>query len=260
MSKIEIGLSMLFCLSKPFSFLIKRLREVDVQHVELLDEGLHTLNSRRIKALRRVAQSFDLELTLHAPFADINIASPTPILQRAILKRLKKSINYAGKLDCQLWVFHPGLKTGVSYFYPRLDWQLNIRSVRALLRIAREHEVEIAIENVPEPHPFLMKSVQDFSRFYSELGEHIGMTLDIAHANLNHQIGEFITRFSDRILHIHASDNDGFNDVHLGIGYGNIDWTSVVKAIKKVGYSNLVMLESIEHVTESLEILRKAFN
>ena len=256
-SKTKIGLSMLFCFGEPFSSLVKRLLEVDVHYVEVIDESLHALNSRRVNALRRVAQSRNIELTLHGPFADINIASPSPILRRIILKRLEKSISYARQLGCRLWVFHPGLKTGVSEFFPGLDWQLNMESVRVLLAAARKHGVEIAIENVPEPHPFLMKSVQEFSRFYSEFDEEIWMALDIGHANLNHQVQEFITKFSNKIVHIHASDNNGIQDSHLGIGHGTVDWTSVAKAIKKVGYDNLIMLESIEHVEESLQTLRK---
>jgi sugar phosphate isomerase/epimerase len=257
MSKPKIGLSMLFCLGEPFKSLMKRLREVDVSHVELLDEGLHRLENKRIETLKGIAESQDLKLTLHSPFADINIAAPNPVLRKTILKLQKKSIVHAHQLDCQVWVFHPGLKTGVSYFYPGKDWQLNLESVRTLLRFAREHDVEIAIENVPEPPPFLMKSVEDFSRFYNELGEDIGLTLDVAHANLSNEIQDFITRFSDKIVHMHVSDNDGNSDSHLGIGHGNIDWKTVAKMINRIGYSNLVMLESINHVDESLQTLRR---
>ncbi len=256
---MEIGLSMLFCLGEPFRSLVRRLREVDVSHVELLDEGLHRLENERIKALKKVAESQDLKLTLHSPFADINIAAPNPVLRKTILKLQKKSIVHAHQLDCQVWVFHPGLKTGVSYFYPGKDWHINLESVRTLWRFARKHDVEIAIENVPEPPPFLMKNVEDFSRFYDELGEDIGLTLDVAHANLNNEIQEFIMRFSDKIVHVHVSDNDGTSDSHLGIGYGNIDWERVAGMIKEVGYSNVVMLESVEHVEESLQTLRKLF-
>lgn len=259
LGKPQIGLSMLFCLGEPFPSLLKHLQKVDVCHVEILDEGSHTLNSRRVKALKRVAQSKDLDLAVHAPFAGINIALPSPVLRRTILKRLKKSIFYAGQLDCRLWLFHPGLQTGVSHFYPGLDWQLNLDSVRALLRIAREHGVEIAIENVPEPYPFVMKSVQDFSRFYDELNDDIGLVLDVAHANLNRQIQDFIRQFSEKIIHIHVSDNNGAHDLHLGIGYGTIDWERVAKAVKEAKYSNVIMLESIEYVEESLQTLRKLF-
>ena len=258
-SEIDIGLSMLFCLGEPFPSLLRRLYEVDVRRVEILDEGLHALSSKRVRALKRVTQSRGLELTLHAPFADINIASPNPSLRRVILRRLEKSILYARQLGCRLWVFHPGLKTGASYFYPGLDWQLNLGSIRTLLEVARRHDVEIAIENVPEPYPFLMKSVDDFSRFYNELGEDIRFVLDIGHANLNHQIQEFITQFSDKIVYMHVSDNDGTHDSHLGIGHGTINWASVAEAIKEIKYDKVVMLESIEYVEESLQILRKLF-
>jgi len=259
MPKPEIGLSMLFCLGESFPSLLKHLREVDVRHVEIVDEGSHTLNKRRTKSLKKVADSHDLDFVVHAPFAGINIAVPNPALHRAILKRLEKSIFCAGQLDCRLWLFHPGLQTGVSHFYPGRDWQLNLDSVRTLLKIARKEGVEIAIENVPDPYPFVMKNVQDFSRFYDELDDNIGMVLDIAHANLNHQIQDFIRRFPEKIVHIHVSDNDGAHDLHLGIGYGNIDWESVAKEIKKIEYDNIIMLESIEYVEESVQTLRKLF-
>jgi len=255
----QIGLSMLFCLGEPFPLLLKHLQKVDVRHVEIIDEGSHALNGRRVEALKRVAQSKDLELAVHAPFAGINIALSGPVLRRAILKRLKKSIFYARQLDCRLWLFHPGLQTGVSHFYPGLDWQVNLDSVRELLKTGRKESVEIAIENVPEPYPFILKSVQDFSRFYDELNDDIGLVLDLAHANLNHQIQDFIRQFSEKIVHMHVSDNDGTYDMHLGIGYGTIDWENVAKEIKKAEYGNVIMLESIEYVKESLETLRKLF-
>jgi len=258
-TKPQIGLSMLFCLGEPFPSLLKHLQKVDVRHVEIVDEGSHTLNDRRVKALKKVAQSKDLDIAVHAPFAGINIALPSQVLRRAILKRLKRSISYAGQLDCRLWLFHPGLQTGVSHFYPGRDWQLNLDSVRALLKIGRKEGVEIAIENVPEPHPFILKSVQDFSRFYDELNDDIGLVLDVAHANLSRQIQDFLRQFSEKIVHMHVSDNDGAYDLHLGIGYGSIDWESVAKAVKEAKYGNVIMLESIEYVEESLQTLRKLF-
>ncbi len=257
--KPEIGLSMLFCLGESFPSLLKHLREVDVRHVEIVDEGSHALSNRRIKSLKKMTEAHDLDFVVHAPFAGINIAVPSPVLRRTILKRLEKSVFYAGQLDCRLWLFHPGLQTGVSHFYPGRDWQLNLDSVRTLLKIGRKEGVEIAIENVPEPFPFVMKNVQDFSRFYKELDDDIGMVLDVAHANLNRQIQDFIRQFSEKIVHMHVSDNDGAHDLHLGIGYGSIDWETVAKEIKKAEYSNVIMLESVEYVEESLQTLRKLF-
>jgi len=253
---MKTGLSTLFCLGEPFSSLLKRLEEFDVKYVELLDEGLHTLSDKRVKALKKVAVSRDLEFTVHAPVADINIASPNAVLRRAMLRRLKKSIAYSRELDCRLWIFHPGLKTGISCFYPGLDWRVNLHSVRDLLKIAGKRGVEISVENVPEPLPFLLKSVKDFSRFYSELGDDLGLTLDVGHANINHQIDDFIGKLASRIVHVHVSDNNGDNDTHLGLGRGTVKWRSVADSLKRIRYKGVVTLESIEHIEESLQILQ----
>jgi sugar phosphate isomerase/epimerase len=256
---VEIGLSMLFCLGEPFNSLVKRLQKIDVGCVELLDEGLHSLNSKRVKTLKKLSISHGFELTLHAPFVDMNIASPNPVFRRTILRQLRKSIFYASQLDCRMWVFHPGKRTGVSPFYPGLDWELNIDAINELLKTAKEHGVPIAVENLPEPFPFLMKSVEDFSRFYNDFQGDLGLTFDIGHTNMNKQIIDFITRFSSKIVHIHAHDNEGIQDSHLGIGYGNIPWKKVAEAIKKSEYHGTVMLESVDHVRESLKTLRKLF-
>jgi len=259
MAKPEIGLSMLYCLNEPFKSLLKRLPKVTVNHIELADEGLHTLNKRRIKKLKEAAKANNLDFVVHAPWAGTNIATPSPDLRRAVLKRLTKSIVYAEQLDCRLWLFHPGSRTGLSHIYPGKDWQQNLESVRTLLRVARREGVEIAIENTPEPFPSLMKSVEDFHRFYEDLGDDIDMVLDVAHANLNNQIQDFFTQFSKKIVHIHVSDNDGANDLHLGIGYGSIDWENVAKLVKEAEYSNLIIIESTEHVKESVQFLRRFF-
>ena len=259
MVKPEIGLSMLYCLDEPFNAALKHLPEVNVKHIELPDEGLHTLNKRRVKRLKKAAKEHGLEFVVHAPWAGINIATPSPAVRHAVLKRLTKSIVLAGQLDCRLWLFHPGSKTGLSHIYPGKDWQLHLESVHTLLAVARKEGVDIAIENTPEPFPSLMKSVDDFHMFYTDLGDDLGMVLDVAHANLNNQIQAFLEQFSKKIVHMHVSDNDGANDLHMGIGHGNIDWQNVAKLVKEADYGNLIAIESTDHIEESLQVLRRLF-
>lgn len=259
MSKPEIGLSMLYCIKKPFGTVLNNLTNLNIKHVELVDEGLHALNNKRVSNLKEIANTYNLEFVIHAPWAGINIATPDIALRNATLKRLEKSIVIAGKLECRLWVFHPGSKTGLSQFYPGKDWKQNLLSVHKLLKIAKKEDVEIAIENTPEPFPSLMKSVVDFQKFQKDLNKKIGIVLDVAHANLNNQIPFFIEQFPKNIVHIHVSDNNGNADMHLGIGYGSIAWKKVAKLVNEIGYSHLIMIESTEHITESLYFLQKIF-
>ncbi len=255
MPKPKIGLSMLYTLGEPFNTMIKQLTTVKTPYIEIMDEGLHTLNKQRVQTLNETAKSYGLTYTLHSPFADINIASPSKHMLNASLKRLKQSMAYANALNAKLWVFHPGMKTGISTFYPGKDWAQNIQSIRQLHKTAEEYNVQIALENMPEPFAFTMKNVEHFTQFYKETGLNTNMVLDVGHANINPQITLFLQTFRDKIVHIHASDNMGETDQHLGIGYGKITWSQFAQALKEIAYNKTVIVESVEHVEESLQKL-----
>ena len=259
MVKPEIGLSMLYCLDEPFKKMTKHLIKAETAYIEIVDDGFHTLNKQIVSILKNVGESYGLKYSVHAPFADINIASPSKPMLKAMLKRLEKSISYASDLNAYVWVFHPGLETGVSMFYPGMGWLQNLKTAGLLLKIASDYGVKIVIENVPEPYPFLMKSVEDFTKFYDEINEDIGLAFDVGHANLNGQIERFLTIFAGKIVHIHAHDNDGKSDQHLGIGYGNIDWKKVANLLKRISYDKLVIIESFEHIEESMHKLKQLF-
>lgn len=257
MTDPKVGLSMLFCLGEPFKKMTERLVEADTAHIELVDEGFHTLNIKRVRILNELAASHGFKYTVHAPFADVNIASPSKTILNAILKRLKRSIVYANALDAKVWVFHPGLRTGVSSFYPGMDWIQNQKTACLLFEFARNHGMSATIENVPEPFPFIVKSVEDFEKFYSEASEDIKLAFDIGHANINGQTERFMTTFSDKIAHIHAHDNHGKSDQHLGIGYGTTNWQKVADLVRNISYNKVIIIESVEHVKESMDRMKR---
>jgi sugar phosphate isomerase/epimerase len=255
MPKPKIGLSMLYTLGEPFNKMIQRLATVKTPYIEIVDDGLHTLNKNRVQILDEAAKSYGLTYTVHSPFADINIASPSKPLLNASLKRLTQSLAYTNALNATLWVFHPGIQTGISMFYPGKYWKQNNKSIRLLHKAAEEYGVKTALENVPEPYPFIMKSVEHFTKFYNETSLNLNLVFDVGHANINKQITLFLTTFKDKIVHIHASDNMGETDQHLGIGYGKINWQSFAQTLREIAYDKTIIIESVEHVEESLQKL-----
>jgi sugar phosphate isomerase/epimerase len=259
LAKPKIGLSMLYCLGDPFKKMIAQLSKAQVSHIEIVDDGFHTLNKKRTLLLKDIGESQGLQYSVHAPFADINIASPSKPIYNAMLKRLKTSIDNANALDAYMWIFHPGLRTGVSMFYPNMDWKQNLKTAQTLFKIAEDCGVKAAIENVPEPFPFLMKGIEDFTKFYKETSENIDLVLDVGHANLNGQMKDFLKVFADKIVHIHAHDNNGKDDQHLGIGYGTVEWENFAALLKKIAYDKVVVIESVERIEESTRKLKQLF-
>jgi len=258
MFKPKIGISMLHTLADPFNIMLNTLATIETDYVEIVDDGLHTLNKQRVKALNEAARHRGIKFTLHCPIADINMASPSKTMLNASLKRLKQSMAYANELDAELWVLHPGQITGITPFYPGSDWQQNIQSIHLLHKVAQEYGVKIAIENVPQKYGSIMKTTEDFRRLYEESGlSDIGIVLDTGHANLEAQTERFLTQLPEKIFELHLSDNMGESDQHLGIGFGKIDWQQFTSHLKKITFNGIIMIESVFNVPESLTNLRQ---
>ncbi len=257
MVKPEVGVSMLYCLGEPFNRTVKRLGTMNTKYIEILDDGTHDLNKERINKLREAAKSYSLQYSLHAPFADINIASPIKPLLNASLKRLKQSLQNASDMDAKLWVFHPGQRTGIGQFYPGADYKTMYQSIQELYASAEELGVNIALENLPKKYWFLMNSPEEFLRMYREINLPVGITMDLGHANLEGQLQPFFNLVADKIVHIHASNNDGSDDQHMGVDEGNIDYVWFAEILKKIGYDKTVIVESMHKVPESIQKLKQ---
>jgi sugar phosphate isomerase/epimerase len=107
----------------------------------------------------------------------------------------------------------------------------------------------LCLENTEE-------NLKDLDKYFRELS-FLRFCLDIGHANLfskeNKSI-KFLKKFSQKLEHIHVSDNFGGNsehhDLHLPIGTGNIDFKPIFQYIKKIRYNNTLTLESITKYRE----------
>ena len=251
---MELAVSTLFCLQKPFEDALSKIVKAGSRRIEVVDAGPHTLTQSRVERLQELKASYGLSYSVHAPFTDVNLSADDGYVRNAILERLEASIRWASELG-EILVFHPGNSTAVERLSPGSAWEINLESVERLLSYAEDYGVKALIENVPEPFPYVLKSVEDFAMFFDEIGADIGMVLDVAHANLRGEALEFIRRFGDRIEHVHVSDNDGDSDAHLRVGEGSIDWGRTMEALRESPFDGWVTVESYHGVEESLELL-----
>lgn len=256
MSKPKVGVSMLYSIGDSFNRMVKRITTLDTKTIEVLDDGAHELTPSRIASLKEIAKKHGIEYSLHAPFVDVNIASPIKPMLTLSLKRVKQSINHASALDAILVVIHPGAYTGISSFTPGASWKQNTESLEDIYRYAEKKGVNVAIENLPAKYWFLMSSPQDFIRFYKETGLSIGIVLDLGHAHLEGQIEPFFNQVADKIVHVHASNNDGSDDQHNGVEDGTINYNHFAENLRKIGYDKWVIVESSRKVPESLAKLK----
>ena len=70
--------------------------------------------------------------------------------------------------------------------------------------------------------------------------------LDIGHANImggDNRNLKFIKILKKRIGHVHIHDNQGFDDDHLPIGCGRINFEKILSSLKKIGYNDTMTFE-----------------
>ncbi len=253
--QMNLAASTLHLLDRPLEEVFPDLLRLGTRNIELADSGHHALNPRLVERLQELMASYELRFSIHAPYADTNLAADDDLIREWILKRVRASIRFASELDARCVVVHPGWTTATDRFMKGRAWELNLRSLRWLLRYAEEYGVDMLIENVPDSMPYLLVSAEDFQLFYEEMEQPMGMVLDVAHANLNGEVAEFTRRFGDRIRHVHVSDNDGESDQHLPIGDGGIDWERVMNMLREGGFNGWVVVESYSDVQRCLDTL-----
>ena len=46
-----------------------------------------------------------------------------------------------------------------------------------------------------------------------------------------------------KLFEVHLHDNNGKEDQHLPIGFGNLEWISIIRALKDIGYQGTATYE-----------------
>lgn len=254
---MKIAASTLHLLNEPLEDVMNKLIELPVHRIEVADSGNHALNPRRVERLQEIGASYDLKYSIHAPYSDTNLAADDDLIREWILKRIRASIRFAAELDAECVVLHPGWTTATERFSRGRSWELNLRSLHWLMRYAGEYGVKCLIENVPNPTPYLLVTVDDFQLFEEEMDPPMNYVLDIAHAHLQGEEYQFMEEFGHKIDHIHVSDNFGDQDDHLPLGEGNIQWNKVIKKLDSIGFDGWLVIESYSKMKENIQYIEK---
>lgn len=254
-----VGLSAFYIIIKgePFEDLIKditfeREKKENPDVWELVDEVNHSLTYKNLKFIQDLSSQGYL-FTVHSPYSGINLADLEASRRKESISRVKRSIDSAARIEAKALVLHPGLR-GKD---PIMAQRLNEESIINLYDYAESFGLTIALENmIPSPLNFMTKPVE-FQDFLERSKIKLKMTFDIGHAHIGNLVSEFVSKLSDKFFIIHAHDNKGMKDEHLGIGDGSIDWNGFTKKFMEHDFRGIYIVESVEKPFESVTKLKE---
>ena len=205
--------------------------------------------------LKEFLGNHSLELQVHAPLSDINIASFSDRVREASVTEVIDTIRMAAGLEAKMVTFHPGHFSPVAQLDPDRVRRLTRESALRIARAGREHGMPLAIENMPKMKMMAFQGPAGLLECIE--GTEVGVCLDVGHANTTGNIEDFLA-LSERVRNIHIHDNNGGWDEHLVLGTGNLPLARTVSALKPV-FKRKWVIESrdLAEGVQSRDVLRK---
>ncbi len=192
--------------------------------------------------------SAGLDVTVHAPFMDLNSGAIDPAVQEATRRRYHQTFDAAARLGARLIVFHPGYDPW-HYGAQTRSWQEQALAFwPEFLRRADQDGITLAMENIFDRTSrllcWLVRSL-DHPRF--------GHCFDIGHWQLfgTQDLIAWLENLGDRLVHLHLHDNRGRNDDHLPLGAGKINFNPLWQQLQTRKTLPTMTLEA--HSLEDLE-------
>lgn len=176
------------------------------------------LNTFHLAKVKRYLQ--DLNTSLHS--STTGIFQELESFSQAELATLKAEVDMARILESGEFVFH--INAG------RMDVTRR-HQLRQIIDYAHDSGVLPIYESDAGMNARQVLSVLD-------IFPDVGYALDLGHLNnargrnlLGCRIATFIEEVNDRIVYIHANNNDGIRDQHYGLEQGSLQWEAVLDRI-----------------------------
>jgi len=250
----------------PVRTVLQELEEIAIQgfdYVELTmdpPQSHHSSLKRQRKELLTALQNSQMLVICHLP-TFVSIADLTESIRLASLREVLESLDVASEFSPLKVVLHPPYVTGLGMFVYEQAKEYGLDSLSAIVEKANHLGLMLCMENMFAKNHLLV-APDDFEEIF-KLFPSLKFTLDTGHANIRSNGGkrlfELITRFKDRLAHVHVSDNFGKEDNHLPIGTGTVDFSRVAKSLKNIVYDSTVTFEIFSRDRNYLRISREKF-
>jgi sugar phosphate isomerase/epimerase len=219
---LKLGLSTWSLLQLDVESAVKAIGNAGLEYIELWGEIPHAYPGWADRGrLRDALSAYDMVVTTHAPFTDLNPAAPFQPVKGAIERTLTEFVRFSEDLGAVLVTVHPG-SVHSERLVPRAT-QDAVSTLRQMVKASRGRlsiDVENQTRSRSKYHYPLGSTLESLQTILAEV-EGSRFTLDTGHAHASGQdplaIAEAV---GSRLAEVHLSDNSGAGDEHLIPGKG----------------------------------------
>ncbi len=251
---VKIGFSSLVLTTDPFEW-VWELEDRGFEVWEVVDEGRQRIDEI-IDGIRKVSETTNLEITSHAPFSDLNIASVNYPIWSESIRQIKRCIDLVSDF-VEIVTVHPGSLSPLGMQIPDKVREQVIAGLVEICDHAGEYGITVGLENMIDIEMLLGQTPEEILGIIENVGrDNLGITWDVGHSNTTGTIDRFLD-VVEKIRHIHLHDNNGSRDEHLPLGSGTIDWKHVMEGLESYRGRMIIEARSLHDAVKSMEYLSR---
>jgi sugar phosphate isomerase/epimerase len=237
---MKLGVSTWSLLNTDLNSAVRAIGDAGFEYIEIWGEVPHAYHEwTDWKHLKQTLSNYDMTLTLHAPFTDLNLATPFQPVRDAVARTLADFVKFGEHLGASMITFHPG-----SVYNEALVPESAENSVAILRGLVKESggRLTICIENQAKSrskyHFPLASTIESLELLLAQV-EGSRFTLDTGHAHVSGLDPLILAeRVGSKLAEIHLSDNAGVIDDHLIPREGT---ASLQGLLEKVSQSDVLL-------------------
>jgi sugar phosphate isomerase/epimerase len=239
--------------------------ELKLDFIELTYDYCDFLpESQTPKRVNELRAATGIDVSVHLPFIDLNIASLITAVRQATITQTLKALDYAQKVQALCSVLH----TGHMFIYQPVPKQAALDALHDSLSQLSGVSVPIALENLGLYGDGLVRG----ANMLKDLTDSFGMynCLDFGHALIeksrnwsgtleahDDMIKRYFQVLGKRIIHLHLCNNNAQDDLHTATSQGVIDYQNYQSFL--TSFQGTICLEIAggrEEVRKSTEHIR----
>jgi sugar phosphate isomerase/epimerase len=252
---LKIGLSTWSLLGLDVASAIRAIGDAGFDYVELWGDAPHAhpcwVNKH---ALGEALSSYQMTITMHAPFTDLNPANPFQPVRGAVERTLEEFVTFGDSLGAKVITVHPGSVHNEAMVPASAA---NATSILRTMVKAADGRLTISVENQSKSkskYHYPLGTTAHSLEGLMEAVEGLRLTLDTGHAHASAQaLDDFVQMAGPRLVEVHLSDNTGASDAHLVPGEGNANLTKLMGML--AGSDVFVCLELNPHIYTPQQVL-----
>jgi sugar phosphate isomerase/epimerase len=222
------------------------------------------LNTTAMEECIRLCNLYKFPKTIHAPFIENNILCTDEFIRNGSVDEILKTMEIAQKIHAERVTIHPGKLNRFREFMKPYLKSIFLNSVK---RITDEYQQKYAndfvlcMEIMPKYEGIFTGADEILEFLKTPEFASLHITLDSSHAwcgGGNPTLLDAVKKLNKKIAHFHLVDNDNLaTDLHVPLGKGKIDFSSLLQTIKEINYDGTIVVElpGIKNTLDSREYL-----